>query len=118
MLWAPAHSFSLGAGNEFPTAFFILFISCWKLGGSESGRTEHPDREVVSSRAHVRARNVIHVKSGMKWLVYRLPFSLLSLRVSLFPSGFINLLVTSISESERICVDLSGLDRLGESAQL
>ena len=36
------------------------------LGGSESARTEHPNREVVSSRPCVRARSVIHVESGIK----------------------------------------------------
>ena len=39
-----------------------------RLGGSESARTEHPNREVVSSRPCVRARSVIHVESGMRAL--------------------------------------------------
>ena len=56
-----------------------------RLGGSESARTEHPNREVVSSRPCVRARSVIHVESGMKWGVCPLPFSLLAVRVLAFP---------------------------------
>ena len=43
------------------------------LGESESARTEHPNREVVSSRLCVRARSVIHVESGIygnRWQSY------------------------------------------------
>ena len=49
-----------------------------RLGGSESARTEHPNREVVSSRPCVRARSVIHVESGMKWTSAPLSFHLWS----------------------------------------
>ena len=59
-----------------------------RLGGSESARTEHPNREVVSSCPCVRARSVIHVESGMKCRFGRLPFSLLGLGV--FPFSFQN----------------------------
>ena len=61
-----------------------------RLGGSESARTEHPNREVVSSRPCVRARSVIHVESGMKWGLSRLPFSLLGLGVSAFPFSLVD----------------------------
>ena len=64
-----------------------------RLGGSESVRTEHPNREVVSSRPCVRARSVIHVESGIKWGSGPVPFSCLGSGhlISLFPSGLFNL---------------------------
>ena len=62
-----------------------------EVGGSESARTERPNWEVVPSCPCMRVRSVIHVESGMKCRVGLLPFSLLAVRVSLFRSGFINL---------------------------
>jgi len=51
----------------------------------------------------VRARSVIHVESGMKWLVGRLPFSLLPLRVLAFPFSPQDLSVGAcLSKSEQI----------------
>ena len=77
--------------------------SCRRLGGSESARTEHPNREVVSSRPCVRARSVIHVESGMKWGSSPLPFSLLAVRVLAFPFSLQDLSVGAcLSKSEQI----------------
>ena len=56
-----------------------------RLGGSESARTEHPNREVVSSRPCVRARSVMHVESGIKWLSSRLLVSLWTREHLTFP---------------------------------
>ena len=59
-----------------------------EVGGSESAQTEHPNREVVLSRPCVRARSVIYVESGMKWVRSPLPFSLLVSGVFHFPFPF------------------------------
>ena len=77
-----------------------------EVGGSESARTEHPNREVVSSRQCLCARNVIHVESGIEWGSGPLPFSLLPGTISLFPSGFINLALVGLSESVWIWMNL------------
>ena len=74
-----------------------------EVGGSESAKTEHPNREVVSSRPCVRARSVIHAESEMKWLSGRLAFSLLPLRVLAFPFSLQDLSVGAcLSKSEQI----------------
>ena len=60
-----------------------------EVGGEASlTRTEHPNREVVSSRPCVRARSVIHVESGIKWLSVLLPFSLCPREREHFPFPF------------------------------
>ena len=95
-------------------------LFCYRsLGGSESARTEHPNREVVSSRPCVRARSVIHVKSGLKWVGTALPFSLLGTGVfiSLFPSGFVSWSLSeqvwaNLNESERIWMSLWASERI------
>ena len=70
-----------------------------EVGGSGSARTEHSNREVVSSRPCVRARSVIHVESGIKWLYGPLPFSLLA--VGQFPFSLQDLSIgASLSKSE------------------
>ena len=69
-----------------------------RLGGSESARTEHPNREVVLSRPCVRARSVTHVESGMTnegLAAFPFPFGCEGICISLFPSGFVSL---SLSE--------------------
>ena len=72
-----------------------------RLGGSGSAGTEHPNREVVSSRPCVRARSVIHVESGMKWGFVPLPFSLLG--SGIFPFSLQNSSVGAcLSKSEQI----------------
>ena len=71
-----------------------------EVGGSESARTEHPKREVASSRPCVRARSVIHVESGIKWGSVPLPFSLLA--VGQFPFSLQDLSVGAcLSKSEQ-----------------
>ena len=74
-----------------------------RLGGSESARTEQPNREVVSSRPCVRARSVIHVESGIKCGFGPLPFSLLVLGVLAFPFSLQDLSAGAcLSKSEQI----------------
>ena len=81
------HFFGVQAGN-----FFVVQASDQTLGGGESARTQHPNREVVSSRPCVRAPSVIHIESGMTVCSPSLfPFAPESITsISLFPSGFVS----------------------------
>ena len=90
-----------------------------RLGGSESARTEHPNREVVSSRPCVRARSVIHVESGIKMRVLApslFPFGPRAF-ISLFPSGFVSWILSeqvwaNLNESEWIWMSLWKSERI------
>ena len=55
-----------------------LDLGHFEVGGSDSARTEHPNREVVLSRPCVRSRSVMHAESVIKRGLGSLPFPPLS----------------------------------------